>query len=167
MTQTEIQRHETIARYCAAPDRLEAALADLAESDFDLARGRGAWTIRQIVHHIVDSDDLAKTMITVAVGNSGCTYDQRWYDTRNAFAETLEYATRAVAPAIALFCANHRHTEELLRQIPDAWDRFVILQWEKEPEGRNVTVEYLINGQTWHALHHIEQIRATRDAHGL
>lgn len=167
MTESDSGPDEVLAGYLAAPGRLEAALAGLSETDLDLAREEGAWTIRQIVHHIVDSDDLAKTMITVAVGNSGCRYDQKWYDTRNTFAETLAYARRAVEPSVALFRANHRHLEELLSRIPDARERYVVLEWEKEPEGRKVTVDYLLKGQTWHVLHHLEQVQATRDAHGV
>jgi hypothetical protein len=149
------------------PDQLSAALADLSEPDLDLCREEGKWNIRQIVHHIVDADDLAKTIIKAALGNSGCIFDQTWYDMNNTFAETLAYANRAIEPALALFRANHHHIEHLLKHLPDAWERFVMLKYAKVPEGRKITVGYLIQAQTWHAQHHIEQIRATREAHGL
>jgi hypothetical protein len=162
-----LSREETLKRYRSIPARLDAAIAGLLRSGVDIAAEDGKWTIRQLVHHIVDSDALTMTIITAAVGNSTCTYDQRWYDARNAVVKTLRYAERAVAPAVALYHANHHYVEEMLKRIPDAWERFVILRSEREPVGRKTTVEYLIRAQTWHALHHIEQIRATRDAHGL
>ena len=49
-----------ITQYTDCLAELRAALAELAESDLDLALPEGGWTIRQIVHHIVDGDDLWK-----------------------------------------------------------------------------------------------------------
>lgn len=158
---------ETLTQYAAGPDDLEDALRGLSEPDLDIALKEGKWTIRQLIHHIVDADALAKTMIIAALGNSGCTYDQRWYDTRNTFAETLDYANRPVAAAIALFRANRHHLEQLLRHLPEALDRYVNVKWEKEPEGKEVTVSYLVRGQTWHAEHHTDQIHEIRQARGL
>jgi hypothetical protein len=65
---------EILVRYLTLPDELEAALAGLAEADFDLARSTEAWTIRQTVHHIVDADEVTKVIIKAALGNSGCTF---------------------------------------------------------------------------------------------
>ncbi|UCC49349.1 MAG: DinB family protein [Gemmatimonadota bacterium] len=158
---------EILTQYAAGPDGLDDALGGLSEPDLDIALEEGKWTIRQLVHHIVDADTLAKTMIMAALGNSGCRYDQRWYDTRNTFAETLDYANRSVAAAIAVFHANRHHLDQLLRHLPDALDRSVIVMWEKEPEGKELTVSYLVRGQTWHAEHHTEQIREIRRACGF
>ncbi len=157
---------EILRQYAAGPDRLERALRGLSEPDLDMALEEGKWTIRQLIHHVVDADALAKTMVIAALGNSGCTYDQRWYDTRNTFAETLDYANRPVAAAITVLRANRDHLNQLLRHLPDALDRSVIVKWEKEPEGKEVTVSYLVRGQTWHAQHHTDQIRQIRRARG-
>jgi hypothetical protein len=35
---------------------LEASLAGLSESALDLVRDKNKWTIREIAHHIIDSD---------------------------------------------------------------------------------------------------------------
>ncbi|MBX6341716.1 MAG: VOC family protein, partial [Thermomicrobiaceae bacterium] len=55
---TEVARspEEIVALYAEGPAALERALAGLDGADLDLARAPGAWTIRQIVHHVADSD---------------------------------------------------------------------------------------------------------------
>jgi uncharacterized damage-inducible protein DinB len=167
MKENEKTTEEMLTEFCALPDRLEAAIERLTEEELDAVRGEDKWSIRQIVHHIVDSDTLVRTLIEAALGNSGCTYDQGWYDTDNAWAETLDYANRSLAPAVLLFRASHLHLEELLRRLPAPWEKYVHLKWEKEPEGRKVSVRYLIQGRIHHTLHHLEQIRATRKVHGF
>jgi hypothetical protein len=56
-------KNSVIARYIEGPTLLERALTGLKEADLDTAPSKGGWTIRQIVHHIVDGDDIWKTCI--------------------------------------------------------------------------------------------------------
>lgn len=166
MLEQTITPEEILAQYRMLPDQLDAAVADLSESDLDLARQAGAWTIRQIVHHIIDADDITKLIIKAALGESGCVFGLEWYDPNNVWAKTLDYASRAIAPEIALLRANHRHIERLLLQLPDAWERYVMIKRFAGPEEKKITVGQLMHVQTGHALHHIEQIRTTRQVHG-
>lgn len=155
---------EILVRYLTLPDELEAALAGLADADFDLARSAQAWTIRQTVHHIVDADEVTKVIIKAALGNSGCTFGLAWYDLKNSWVTILNYASRPLAPALALFRANHRDLESLLNHLPEAWERYVMLKRDASSELRQITVAQLIQTQTGHVEHHIEQIRTTRQA---
>jgi hypothetical protein len=166
MSQQELTNAEILTRYLTLPDQLETALVGLAESDLDLARAPAAWTIRQIVHHIVDADDVTKIIVKAALGNFGCVFGLAWYDPNNTWAKTLDYARREITPALALLRANHRDLELLLCRLPEAWERHVLLQRDQNSEARKITVAQLIQSQTGHALHHIEQIRETRKAHG-
>jgi hypothetical protein len=163
----ELTHHELFAQFVMVPDQLEAALAGLTESDLDVARTLGTWTIREIAHHIVDADDIAKMIVKAALGHSGCTFGLAWYDSNNVCAQTLDYASRPIAADLALMRANHHHIEQLLCELPDAWDRVVMLKRDAVSEINRLTVSQLIYSQIDHTLHHIEQIRITRQEHGL
>jgi hypothetical protein len=167
MAEQEMTPEVILVKYVTMPDELEVALAGLSESNLDLARAPDAWTIRQIVHHIVDADDITNTIIKAALGKPGCAFGLEWYDPDNTWAKTLDYASQPTAPAIALLRASHRHLEQLLRQLPDAWERYVMIKRFATAEETKLTVGQLIHSQTSHAFHHIEQIRATRQVHGL
>jgi uncharacterized damage-inducible protein DinB len=56
-------REKTMARYADGPKQLEAAIAGLPEVNLDIAERDGTWTIRQILHHIADGDDLWRSFI--------------------------------------------------------------------------------------------------------
>jgi hypothetical protein len=156
---------EILAQYVAGPDDLERALEGLDESGLDVAREPGKWTIRQIVHHVVDGDDIWKACLKAALGNPGCVYHLDWYD-QEPWVERLDYAGRAIAPSLALFRANRRHAAGLLRHLPDAWGRSVIVTWGHIPNGRRLTVGNMICTQTIHVPWHIDQIRATQQVLG-
>ena len=59
-----------LAQYADGPALLDSALAGLTETDFDLTLSVDSWSIRQIVHHLVDGDDIWKTCIKTALDNS-------------------------------------------------------------------------------------------------
>lgn len=59
-----------ITQYTDCLAQLRTALYGLTETDLYLAPSDGRWTIRQIIHHIVDGDDLWKWCIKAALGNA-------------------------------------------------------------------------------------------------
>ena len=79
MTEQALNPSATLALYADGPAQLEAVLMGLTESDLDLAQTSDSWTIRQIVHHLADGDDLWKTCIKAALGNSEGSFSLQWY----------------------------------------------------------------------------------------
>lgn len=53
--------------------------AGIKIEELDLPPLVGGWTIRQIVHHIVDGDDLWKACIKAALGNERGEFSLGWY----------------------------------------------------------------------------------------
>ncbi|UCG51869.1 MAG: DinB family protein [Candidatus Latescibacterota bacterium] len=156
-----------LARYVSIPRELDDALAGLSEAHLDLTRGPETWTIREIVHHIVDADALTKNMVMAALGNSGCTFELDWYDPTNTWARTLDYSHRPVESALQLLRANHAYLGELLEHLPDGHRRCVRSERFQRRGTQSLTVAELIDIQTRHATHHIGQIVSTRKQHKL
>lgn len=166
VTPIQLSMDAALARYIGASDELDAALAGLSEGALDLAPGPGEWSIRQIVHHIADGDDLWSMALKAALAASGCAYEQDWYSTDNACAESLDYAGRAITPAVALLRANRAHVEQLVRHLPGAWERHVMFTRATAPEPQKITAGAIVTMQARHSLEHIEEIHATRRLHG-
>jgi len=154
---------EIMALYAHGPQTLEEALTNLTPSDLDLVQETGEWTIRQLVHHIVDGDDLWVHAAKAALANSGCQYRHDWYTFDNASAVTLDYAGRAIEPALMLFQANHAHMLQLLGHLPDAMERSIIFAWPGQ-EPFKLTVENILLSQVIHVASHCEDIHHFRSA---
>jgi hypothetical protein len=163
--QQELETPEAIlARYTAGADELEHAIAGLAEPSLEMSRAVDKWTIRQIVHHVVDGDHLSSMWIQAALAHTGCTMALDWYE-QEAWAHTLYYPGRAIAPALALLRANRAVIGELVAHFPDAWERSVFTARSGMPDRYERAVGSTLLIQACHVPWHIRQIRETRDLH--
>jgi len=154
-------RDSVIARYIEGPTLLERALSGLKEADLDTTPSKGGWTIRQIVHHIVDGDDIWKICIKQALGNDQSEFSLDWYRVmpQDVWADRWAYALRSVDVSLALLKANRDNVMQLLELVPDGWNRTVRF---REPNGKIeiVPVGFVIEMQANHVVHHIQQIEA-------
>ncbi len=159
---------KTFAIYIRGENDIDAALAGLAETDLDLARSPEEWSIRQIVHHLAETDSMLLMMFTTALAQSGSTFIRNSYDQNDQdhWVETLVFKERAIEPSLILFKAIRRHLTQLFQHIPDYWDRYILLKYaNSESEGVKVTVGELMDGLNWHFAEHRAEIRETRRVH--
>ena len=168
MSEKTETRDEIIARSASGVQAVEDALVGLTEADLDLVRAETKWTIRQIVHHIVDGDDLWKAVIKAALGSSRGLFSFLWYwdVPQDEWVERWDYTGRAIAPSLALLRANRRHVVQLLQGRADAWERYTLITLPNG-EKRATSVGYVVEMQTNHLLSHIDDIRRIRQAHDL
>ncbi|UCH95075.1 MAG: DinB family protein [Candidatus Aminicenantes bacterium] len=161
------KQEKALNRYAEGVVELDAVLEVLSESHLDLSRGQGKWSIREIVHHIADAEDIWKTCIKAALGNPGCTVDLNWYIIDNKCAGPLDYARRPITDAVDLFKATRRHIVELITHLADAWNQSFTITRSDLPEGKTFKVGDVISFQNLHLRRHIKQIRETREKHGI
>lgn len=149
---------DIFALYAQAPQELEAALANITEAELDVHDKKGEWTIRQIVHHLVDGDMLWTMFMKAALMNPGSSFNFDWYQGNDASAEALHYEERALEPVLQLFRANRLQVTQLLSLLPNAGENTVYLTTPQG--GRPITVSQILALQANHALEHIAEIRA-------
>jgi len=152
---------ELLNLYASGVDALERALEGLSEADLDLAREPGAWTIRQIVHHLADAEAMALGGPKFALAEPGRVYHGNRYS-QDVWAECLDYTGREIGPSVALFTAIRAHMLQLVRRLPDALERHTVdaSGAPSPPVGR------ILGMLASHALDHIEEINETRRRHG-
>jgi uncharacterized damage-inducible protein DinB len=159
---------EIIADYADGPKRLETAIAGLSEADLDVAQSSDSWTIRQVVHHLTDGDDIWKVFIKRAIGNPGGEFTLEWYwqMPQDEWAERWVYEERAIDPSLALFRASRRHIVQLLEHIPGVWEKSLRIRWPNGEE-QEVSVGWVVEMQTRHMEGHLGDIRRIREAHSI
>lgn len=157
----------TIARYAAGPAELERALGGVPDADLDAPPAQGGWTIRQIVHHVVDGDDLWKAGIKAALGNEQGEFTLEWYwgVPQDTWAERWAYAGRPIDVSVALFTAIRAHVTQLLAHVPDAWNRSITVRMPSG-ETTQLTVGAIVTMQADHLQHHVRRILAIRNERG-
>ena len=168
MPDQERNRETIIAEYADGPNQLEAAIEGLSAEELDFAPGPDRWSIREMVHHVADGDDIWKMFIKMAIGNPKSTFDLQWYweIPQTQWAERWAYATRAIEFSLDLLRSNRSHIVQLLESMPGIWDRSLLV---KQPNGgeQSVTVGRVVEMQARHPFGHAEAIREIRDIHGV
>ncbi len=145
------------------PSILENALKGLSDSELDYSPSNGGWTIRQIVHHIVDGDDLWKIYIKIALGSEQAEFTLKWYLAlpQIEWAKRWSYEKRPIDTSLALFRAIRCHILQLLEYVPDGWVKSAQFRDTNE-EIEVVPVGFVIQMQADHVVHHVKRISAIR-----
>jgi uncharacterized damage-inducible protein DinB len=166
MSERSTGQSEILADYADGPNRLEAAIAGLSATDLDLAPSVGGWTLRQIVHHLADGDDLWKAFIKQAIGNPAGAFTLEWYwqKPQDEWAAQWAYAERAIGPSLALLHANRAHIVQLLEHVPGAWEKSLRIRWSRGEE-QEVSVGWVVAMQVHHMEGHLGDIARIREAH--
>ena len=165
----QVNTYEAILKqYADGPSLLDSALAGLSETDLNLTLSVDSWSIRQIVHHIVDGDDIWKTCIKTALGNSDALFSLGWYAVKSQeeWSESWAYPRRGLESSLALYRANRAHIVDLIEHIPGALEKDVRLERRGKEEIR-ITVFDVVELHVQHPAEHIESIKAIRQAHGI
>jgi hypothetical protein len=152
-------RAQAIGRLKEAPARLRAAVAGLDDAGLDTPYRPGGWTVRQVVHHVVDSHVNAYIRCKLALTEPEPTikpYDEaRWAE--------LPDSQRAIGGSLALLDHLHERWVALLETLgPEAFSRTCV-----HPDGPTVmTVDRLAASYAWHGDHHIAHVTELRRREG-
>ena len=158
---------ETLAAYAQGPARLQDALAGLPEGGLDLALSSDSWSIREIVHHVADGDDIWTAFIKRALGDLGGEFSLGWYwaAPQQEWAGRWAYRERRIEPSLDLLRAGRLHTVELLEHVPEWWAKSLRIRWS-DGEEEDISVGWVVEMQVQHVEGHIEDICRIREAHG-
>ena len=145
---------------------IEKALDGLAEKDLDLRGGSEGWSIRETVHHLVESDLVMATAMIAALARSGCVYDWSWVTPDLSWMQRVGYSAAPVRPALEALKALSEHVAGLVGAGPDAYLREVQLLDAPGAKPYTKTVRDLLVQQVEHAREHLRVVAQTRAAHG-
>jgi hypothetical protein len=168
MTVRLTRQNQIITDFGDGPNLLEAAIAGLSESDLDIAPSSDCWTIRKIVHHLTDGDDIWKSFIKQAIGNTGGKFTLEWYwqMPQDEWAERWEYEKRAIGPSLVMFRASRDHIVQLLEHTSGVLEKSLMIRWLKGGE-QDVSVGWVVEMQTQHVVEHVSDIGRIRESHGI
>lgn len=161
--ETRANQKEILDLFKQGPEILGNALTGLSNNEMDFTPSNGGWTIRQIVHHIVDGDDLWKTSIKMALGNENAEFTLAWYLAfpQTEWAKRWSYENRSIEISLSLFRANRNHILQLLEHVYDGWKKSIKY---RNPNGEIevVPVGFVVKMQADHVAHHVKRISEIR-----
>lgn len=152
------KRVEALKAWVQIPEDIQNAIQGLTGGDLDLIGGPDGWSIRETVHHVVEANLVAATIVIAALGKSGCTYDWSWLNPDLAWMEQMGYKTVPPEPAIATLQALTSYLSGVIDAVPDAMRREVKLLDAPGAKPRAVSVEEILTEEVKHANEHLQEL---------
>jgi hypothetical protein len=149
---------QPLSDWLQASRNLAIAVEGLTEDDLNLRGGPDGWSIRENVHHMVESYLAACTIAVAAVGTSGYAYDCSWMNLDLARMERMGYGRLAVAPAVEVLSALCAYVAALLSAAPDTLRSEVKLLEAPGAKPYVMTVEEMIRQEAEHARKHLQAV---------
>jgi len=146
---------ELIESYKKAPSELMHAITGLSDSEMDKTRAPGKWSIREIVHHIIDCDMNYFQINRYALADTGATYLFNPFD-GDFWSSKMNYNNRSIELEMKLFSMMREYIAYMCILFQDSLDRVLVHEHGK------ITVREALRHDNQHVLHHIEQILETR-----
>lgn len=150
------ERKKLIEQYRRGYEAVAEALLKITSEELDVKPGPQKWSVREIVHHLADSEMIAAARLRYLLAQDRPTihgYDQ------DEFARRLYY-DRPHEVSLQLFRLVREATAEIL-------DRLTPAEWVREgthTEAGPYGVESWLKTYAAHAHKHATQIRIARDA---
>lgn len=156
---TPEQRAAAIAQIAAAPKALRDAVSGLSREQLDTAYRPGGWTVRQVVHHLPDSDLNAYIRVKLALTENEPTIKTYEEDLWAGLADSRD---TPVEVSLALLEALHQRWDVLLRSLR-AED---VSRRMRHPAHGLTSIDNMVNLYAWHGRHHVAQITSLREREG-
>ena len=151
---------EVLKAWVKIPNAIENVIEGLTEDELDARGGPNGWSIRETVHHLVEANLVAASIVIAALGKSGCTYDWSWLNPDSAWMERMGYRTAPVKPAIETLRALTRHLSGVIEAAPDATRREVKLLDAPGAKLRVVSVGEILAEEVRHVAEHLQELSA-------
>lgn len=140
---------DTIDMY---PKKLTDAVKNLTEKQLDTPYRDGGWTIRQVVHHVVDSHMNSYIRFKLTLTEEKPTikpyFEDRW-------AELPEAKSAPIGLSLPLLEVLHKRWVVMLRNItPEQLKR----KFHHPESNKDTALDELIHLYAWHCSHHLAHI---------
>jgi hypothetical protein len=148
------ERQDLVEQFREGATAVKTALRGLRDGEVDACEGTGEWTVRQIVHHLADTELMRGARLFQLLVDDQPTI--QGFD-EGALARRLHYE-RDIQYPVAAFCALRESLASLVDRLSEEeWSRGA-LHSEISP----YTVETVIRRGIDHVREHTEQIRRAR-----
>jgi len=154
---------EPIQEWVSIPRRIRRAVSGLSARELRLRGGSEGWMVREYVHHLVEANLVAASIIVAALGSPGSRYDWSWLYPDEKWMKRLRYDTAPLKPAIGLLDALCVHIAGLVTNTRGGMSRHARLVGTSGRAHRR-TVRQILAEECEHARHHLRDIGTVKSA---
>ena len=130
---------------------VHARIDGLTEADLDRRSDADPMSIRETVHHVVEANVVAASIVIAALGSPGCVYDWSWMMPFGPWMDRMRYDRKPLTPAVQMLEALNAYVVAQIEPLADGLTRTVRLRDEPGAEPRPVTIAEVLLQEAKHA----------------
>ena len=147
-------------------ERFNNLVRGLTFDQFDLSADKeanpGTWTIREIIHHLVDDGDVWSLRIKQAIATPDVSVRLEGFPGNEVWAGHLDFEDRDVGPAVDLILAHCHYLIELLTRFSNSWGQSIVLVDVQTSSERPMNILQIVQMLVEHLEEHLDQIEAIK-----
>jgi hypothetical protein len=149
---------DLLEKFRRGAEVLAVVTTGVAGTELDFKPSEKAWSIRQVVCHLADSEAVAVMRLRQVAAEENPTLQAF---NGELWADKLDYAKRKLSVAMETFRRLRTENHEMLKDLPeDAFERA-----GNHTESGRVTLLDLVQGNAGHVEEHVQQIQRNRAAY--
>ena len=155
--------NEILAAYEKIPGKLTTAVADIPTEKLDIVGGKSNMSLRETVHHLVEANIVAASMMIAALGSDRATYDWSWLWPGRDWCDRMRYEAVPLDAAITTLDGLIHHIVNIINVRPDAAERKVSVHDLPGETPYFRTVAEILQQEANHVDEHLAEIMSTFD----
>src|SRR5258707_2107385 len=152
-------RRDALAAWRSIVPLVHGMVHARSEEEIDLQADPESMTLRETVHHIVEANVVAASIVTAALGSPGSVHDWSWMLPFGKWMERMRYDKKPLAPSLRLLEALNEYIAAQIEPLEDGLERRVRLRDEPDGPLREVTVADILLQEAEHAREHVDEAR--------
>jgi len=145
---------DPIAAWRSIVGLVHASLAEGGEQELDRRADAESLTLRETVHHVVEANVVAASIVIAALGSPACVYDWSWLQPFGPWLLRMRHGERELGPSLTLLGALNDYVAALVEPLPDGLARTVRLRDAPDAPLRTTTVADVLRAEVEHARGH-------------
>ena len=145
--------------WSSIPALVRGLVAGLSDAELDRRTAGAPFSRRELVHHVVEANVVAASIVVAALGAAQPVYDWSWMMPFGPWMERMRYDRKPIGPALALLDAINAWIVSQIEPLQDGLDRRIALRDRPGGELRAATVGEILLQEADHAREHSEELR--------
>jgi hypothetical protein len=148
------------------PGLVRGIVAGLSDEELDRRTEAAPMSRRELVHHIVEANVVAASIVVAGLGADRPVYDWSWMMPSGPWMRRMRYDAKPIEPALDLLDALNAWVAAQVEPLEDGLDRNLELRDQPGGALRTVKVADVLQQEVDHAREHAEEIRGRSRAEG-
>lgn len=155
---SEINFESALAAYEQIPEKIASAITRIPADKRDTRIEKSEMSLRETVHHLVEANIVAASMMIAALGAKKATYDWSWLWPGRDWCDRMRYDAVPLDASVATLNGLVQHIANILRVRDDAEAQKVSVHDMPGATPYFMTVAQIIDHEAKHVDEHLDEI---------